>query len=174
MVSAPPAETGLVTVDLPRFGSCTYNESDIFVFPWGLPGFEEFRTFIVLQIDTQDQIFWLQSLDDVKIALPLGDPWLFFPDYDPVMPGFARLSLDLTDAKDFTLMAVMVGTPGGPTFMNLMAPIVINLKSRICRQVPLETTKYKVAMEIPVPEAVLKAQAEKAAAENAQAEPISE
>ena len=119
----------------------------------GCPGFEEFRTFIVIQLESQDQIFWLQSLDDLKIALPLGNPWLFFPDYDPVMPGFARLSLDLQDPKDVTILAVMVGTPGGPTFMNLMAPIVVNLKSRIGRQVPLETTKYKVAMEIPVPEA---------------------
>lgn len=174
MVSAPPAESGLVTVDLPRFGSCTYNEADIFVFPWGMPGFEEFRSFIVVQLDTQDNIFWLQSLDDLKIALPLGNPWLFFPDYDPVMPGFARLSLDLQNAEDFTILAVMVGTPGGPTFMNLMAPIVINLKSRICRQVPLETTKYKVAMEIPVPDAVLKNQAEAGAQAGAQAEPISE
>lgn len=162
MVNAP-AESAVITVDLPRFGTCTYNESEIFVFPWGLPGFESLRSFVVLQLETQDQILWLQSLDDPSIALPLGDPWTFFPDYDPKLPGFARLSLDIQAAEDFTLLAVMVGTDGGPTFMNLMAPIVVNLKSRIARQVPLETSRYTVAMEIPVPEAVARARAEAAA-----------
>jgi flagellar assembly factor FliW len=51
-----------------------------------------------------------------------------------------------------------------------MAPIVINLKTRIGRQVPLETTRYTVAMEIPVPAAVAEAQARKAAT----GEPVSE
>jgi flagellar assembly factor FliW len=175
MVTAP-VESALITVDLPRFGSCTYKEADVFVFPWGLPGFEEFRTFIVVQLETQDQILWLQSLDDLSIALPLGNPWIFFPDYDPTMPGFARLSLDLQNPEDFTLLAVMVGTDGGPTFMNLMAPIVVNLKTRIGRQVPLETSRYTVAMEIPVPAAVAEAQAlaRAQAKAKAQAEPISE
>ena len=153
MVNALPQST-TTTVDLPRFGSCTYGEADIFVFPWGLPGFEELRNFIVIQLETQDRILWMQSLDDLSIALPLGDPWLFFPDYDPKMPGFARLSLDLQNAEDFILLAVMVGTPGGPTFMNLMAPVVLNLKNRVARQVPLEGSGYTVAMKIPVPEAV--------------------
>ena len=173
MVNAP-AESAVITVDLPRFGTCSYAESDVFVFPWGLPGFEELRHFMVIQLETQDQIIWLQSLDDLTIALPLGDPWAFFPDYDPKMPGFARLSLDLQEPEDFTILAVMVGTDGGPTYMNLMAPIVINLKTRIGRQVPLETTRYKVAMEIPVPPAVAEAQAKAQAAAQATREPVSE
>jgi flagellar assembly factor FliW len=161
MVNAP-AESAVITVDLPRFGSCTYNESDIFVFPWGMPGFEDLRSFIIIQLETQDQIHWLQSLEDTSIALPMGDPWVFFPDYDPKMPAFAQFSLGLEKPEDFTILAIMVGTGGGPTFMNLMAPIVLNLKSRIARQVPLETSRYTVATEIPVPEAVARMQAEPA------------
>lgn len=167
MVNAPAAPSAIKTVELPRFGTCTYNEADVFVFPWGMPGFEDLRAFIVLQLETQDQILWLQSLDDLSIALPLGDPWVFFPDYDPNFPSFAKLSLDLENAEDFTVLAVMVGTDGGGTFMNLFAPIIMNLKNRIARQVPLEGSPYTVAMKIPVPEAVENAQA---AAGNAQAE----
>jgi flagellar assembly factor FliW len=170
MVNAP-VKNASTTVDLPRFGTCTYDEADIFVFPWGLPGFEELRSFIVIQLETQDQIYWLQSLENPTIALPLSNPWNFFPDYEPKMPSFAQLSLDLENPEEFTLLAVMVGTDGGPTFMNLAAPIVLNLKNRMARQVPLETSRYTVAMQIPVPAAVAEAQAAKA---KAQAEPISE
>ena len=158
MVNAP----ALKTLDLPRFGTCTFSESDVLAFPWGLPGFDELRSFVSLQLETQDQIIWLQSLDDLSVALPLGDPWVFFPDYDPKIPSFATLSLDLDKPEDFALLAVMVGTPGGPTFMNLFAPIIINLRTRVARQVPLDTSKYTVAMEIPVPAAVAAMQAEHA------------
>jgi flagellar assembly factor FliW len=173
MVTAPAAPSTVTTVDLPRFGSCTYSEADVFVFPWGLPGFDSLRAFIVIQLETQDQIMWLQSLDDLSIALPLGDPFIFFPDYDPKLPNFAQISLDLEKPEDFLIMAVMVGTDGGPTFMNLMAPIIMNLKNRIARQVPLEGTAYTVAMEIPIPQAVLDQQAElaRAAAEQAEQPP---
>jgi flagellar assembly factor FliW len=159
MVNAT-TERAMITVELPRFGTCTYNEADIFVFPWGMPGFDDLRSFIVLQLETQDQIVWLQSLDDVKISLPLGDPWTFFPDYEPKIPAFAKISLDLANPEDFTILAVMVGTDGGPTFMNLMAPVIMNLKNRVARQVPLENSRYTVAMEIPIPAALARDQAE--------------
>lgn len=157
MVNAP-AESDVKTVDFPRFGSCSYRETDVFAFPWGLPGFEDFRSFIFLQLESQSNINWLQSLDDLSVALPLADPWLFFADYDPQLPAFARLSLDLQNPEDFLILAVMVGTDGGPTFMNLMAPVVVNIKTRIARQIPLETTRYTVAMRIPVPPEVEEAQ----------------
>lgn len=158
MVEAP-APSAVRTLEFPRFGTCTFAESDIFVFPWGLPGFDNLRTFVVLQLESQNQIFWLQSLDDTSIALPLADPYTFFPDYDPTLPGFSTASLGIQRAEDFTLLAVIVGAEGGRTFMNLMAPILINLKDRVARQVPLENSGYTVAMEITVPEAV-QAQAE--------------
>jgi flagellar assembly factor FliW len=167
MVNAPVV-SGTQTIELPRFGTCTFSENDVVVFPWGIPGFDEMRSFVTLQLETQDQIIWLQSLDDLSVAIPLGDPWAFFPDYDPKIPSFASLSLDLDKPEDCVILSVMVGTPGGPTFMNLFAPIIINLKTRTARQVPLDTTRYTVAMEIPVPKAVLDEQA------GAQAEPASE
>ena len=149
MVDAPA--TAMKTLDLPRFGTCTFSESDVFQFPWGLPGFDELRSFLVLQIESQSNIVWLQSLEDLSIALPLGDPWTFFPDYNPSLPAFAKLSLDLEAPEDFVIMGVMVGAPGGRTFMNLMAPVVLNLKRNIARQVPLDNSGYTVAQEISVP-----------------------
>lgn len=86
-----------------------------------------------------------------------------FPDCDPKIPHFANLSLDLQNPENFTVLAVLVGTDGGPTLINLLAPIIVNLKNRIGRQVPLETTAYTVAMEIPIPAPVAAAQAEQRA-----------
>ncbi len=146
MVNAP---AGDATLQSPRFGTITYSESDVLVFPWGLPGFDHLRHFLMLSLENQEQLLWLQSLDDAGVSLPLGDPWAFFPDYDPKLPGFARLSLDLEKPEDFTLLCVAVVPETGPLFMNLMAPIVVNLRTRIARQIALETGGYSVATLVP-------------------------
>lgn len=143
------AELTPKTIELPRFGTCTYTDADMILFPWGLPGFINLRRFLTIVRAGQEHFIWLQSLDDPRVALPAADPWLFFPEYDPQLPVYARSSLALDRAEDFITLGVMVIPPSGEMTMNLLAPIVINLKARIGRQVPLETGGYQVRTVIP-------------------------
>jgi len=137
MVEATTSEP-TITVELPRLGTCTYRESEVLTFPWGLPGFPSCRRFLALAVETHENVLWLQSLDEIKVALPVADPWHFFPDYDPRLPAFARVSLELTRAEDFSVLGVLVIPESGTATMNLLAPIIINLKTRIGRQVTIE------------------------------------
>jgi flagellar assembly factor FliW len=139
-----------ITVDLPRFGPCTYRESEVLTFPWGLPGFGSLRRFIALNLEGQEKFVWLQSLDDHAVALPTADPWQIFADYAPLMPPYAISSLELTNPEDFATLCVVVVTPGAAEMtMNLLAPIVINLRTRTGRQTTLETGGYSVRTPIP-------------------------
>ncbi len=159
MVNAA-AETTEKTIDLPRFGTLTYTDADLLVFPWGLPGFDHLKTFMVLSLANQDHLVWLQSLDDTNVALPAADPWVFFPTYDPKLPTFARLSLDLSNPEDFTVLGIVVVPEQGQMYMNLLAPVIVNLRSRVARQVALESGGYSVATPIPATIDVPDAQAE--------------
>jgi flagellar assembly factor FliW len=150
MVEAAPDVSDVITTDLPRFGTCSYRESDVILFPWGLPGFGHLRRFLVLALEGQEHFVWLQSLDAPEVALPAADPWAFFPDYAPKLPGYARLSLDLQRPEDFTTLGVVVVKPSGEMTMNLLAPIYINLVSRVARQVPLESGDYGVRVPLPL------------------------
>lgn len=150
MVEAAPDVTDVITADLPRFGTCTYRESDVITFPWGLPGFSHLRRFLVLSLEDQEHFIWLQSLDELGVALPTADPWAFFPDYAPKLPGYARLALDLQRPEDISTLAVVVASPTGEMTMNLLAPVYINLVSRIGRQVPLESGDYSVRAPLPL------------------------
>lgn len=139
-----------ISINLPRFGECTYLESEVITFPWGLPGFAHLRNFLVLQVPNNSGFIWLQSLDDVKIALPLADPWALFDTYDPRLPQYAKVALNLDSPEDFVLLCVVVVTENAAEMsMNLLAPIVINLKSRTGRQVMLENTDYSVRTPVP-------------------------
>lgn len=142
------------TIDLPRFGECTYSESEVVRFPWGLPGFAALRRFLVMSVDEEEGYIWLQSLDDLSVAFPLCDPWSLFDDYEAPLPGYAIQSLGIETADSFCVMCVLVARPGsGETTINLLAPIVINLKTRLGRQVTLENHRYSVRTPVPRSEA---------------------
>lgn len=141
-------ETMMVTTS--RFGEVTFTDADVFEFPWGLPGFSDLRRFLALSLAEQPNFVWLQSVDSPEIALPAGDPWQIFPDYEPRMPAYATEALELSSAEDFTVLCVVVvGKDAQEMTMNLMAPIILNLKTRRARQVMLENSPYSVRTVIP-------------------------
>jgi flagellar assembly factor FliW len=146
-VAIEPAQQTIVTE---RFGEVPFAATDVIEFPWGLPGFAEHRRFLALSLDEQPNFIWLQSLDDPKIALPAADPWQIFSDYEPRMPAYATEALDLRDPADFTILCVVVAGKGAQEMtMNLLAPIIINLRSRRGRQVMLENSGYSVRAQMP-------------------------
>jgi flagellar assembly factor FliW len=138
------------TVTLPRFGEMTYSENEVIEFPWGMPGFTSLHRWLFLTLETHPNFVWLQSLDDVNVAIPAADPWLIFEDYDPKLPPYAFMALDIREASDFTTLCVVVVTKDAQEMtMNLFAPIVVNLRTRKARQIMLENSPYSVRHPIP-------------------------
>jgi len=137
-------------VNFPRFGDFAYRESDVIEFQWGIPGFPDLRRWLFLTLDSQPSFVWLQSLDDHGVALPTSNPWMIFEDYDPAMPAYAFAALDIQNAAEFTYLNVMVVSQGAEEMtMNLMAPIIVNLRTRKAAQVTLEGSPYSVREPIP-------------------------
>lgn len=128
-----------VTIELPRFGSCCYRESDVIAFPWGLPGFGALRRFIPLEFDDDGRI-WLQSLDDVAVAIPTAEASRLVPGYAPELPAYAEESLDLRDGAERLMLLV----DGAPEARDPAAPIVVNLRTRTARQIVLENRVRRV------------------------------
>lgn len=140
----------LRTVETTRFGEITVPEDDIFTFKWGLPGFGFLREFVVLAIEEQKPYVWLQSLEQPEVAMPLIDPWALFDDYDPQLPAVTASVLEIERPDDFCLMCVtVVGAEAEELTINLLAPIVFNLRTRVGRQVMLEDCDYSVRTPIP-------------------------
>jgi flagellar assembly factor FliW len=150
MNAAMETQPTTTTVDFPRFGSLTYAADEVLEFPWGLPGFARLRHWLALTLPTQANFVWLQSLDDPAVAIPTCDPWMVFESYEPKLPGYAIAALDIANPSDFTMLCVVVAADGGQEMtMNLLAPIVVNLRSRRARQIMLETSGYSVKEPMP-------------------------
>lgn len=142
------------TLDLPRFGEFTYAETEVIEFPWGIPGFSKLHRFVALQVEAQPNFVWLQSLDDLGVALPTADPWSIFSEYEPKLPPYATAALELKSAEDFAILCVVVVTKEAEDMsMNLLAPVIVNLKTRRARQITLEGSEYSIRTPIPRKEA---------------------
>jgi len=139
-----------MTVDLPRFGPCTFEASEVLEFPWGLPGFPTLHRWLPLNLDSHPTFVWLQSLDDPSIALPAIDPWMVFETYDPKLPAYAFTSLEIREATDFATLCVVVVTPDAQEMtINLMAPVIVNLRTRKGRQIMLDGSNYSPREPMP-------------------------
>jgi len=137
-------------VDLPRFGPFHYTSAEVIRFPWGMPGLADLRNFLALSVPDNERYYWLQSLERLDLALPLVDPWSIFATYAPVLSESAQESLEITHPSDFATLCVVVTEQGGNiTYVNLLAPIIINIRRMIGRQVLLENTSYDIRTLVP-------------------------
>jgi len=140
----------MLELELPRFGRCSYRDSEVLLFPWGIPGFVSLRRFLALSVDGHEKYVWLQSLDDLEVAFPTADPWQIFGDYAPQLPTYARESLEIERPDEFATLCLVVATAEAAEMtMNLLAPVVINLRTRVGRQVTLESGGYSVRTPVP-------------------------
>ncbi|HTU83320.1 MAG TPA: flagellar assembly protein FliW [Candidatus Acidoferrales bacterium] len=139
-----------VRANLPRFGEIAYTQTDVIEFPWGMPGFAACTRWLVLALESQPNFVWLQSLDDVRVALPAASPRSLFDWYQPELPASAFVALGITAAGDFTtLCVVVVGKDAAEMSMNLAAPILINVRARKALQITLPGGEYSAREKLP-------------------------
>ncbi|SEH14753.1 flagellar assembly protein FliW [Thermoleophilum album] len=107
-----------------RFGRIEVPEEAVVDFPHGLVGFES-RRFTLIARAEKAVFLWLQSLDEPALAVPVTNPWLFFPDFELIVGDdeLERLGID-TDQLD-VYVVVQASERLEDFRANLLAPIVI-------------------------------------------------
>lgn len=126
-----------------QFGELTIAEKEVFTFPQGIPGFEQFVNYIFIQPDMESPFIFLQCLDDGNVALLLTNPFEFFPDYDLELSDSVVTELGIESKEDVAVWSVVsVGVQLEEATLNLLAPIIVNVNSRIGKQVILHGSSY--------------------------------
>ena len=132
-----------------RFGEIEVDESKVIDMPFGIPGFDEYRRFFIFG-DEDQPIKWFQSLDKPEIALPIASPFLFVTDYEVELSDGDVEILKVENPEDIAVFVVLVIPSGNPMGMtaNLKAPIVINAKEKLGRQIILMDDRYPVRFRV--------------------------
>ena len=127
-----------------RFGELEIQEDRIFHFADGLPAFEDEREFVILPFDDDSPYSFLQSVVTPELAFLMTVPFVFFPDYEFVLEDDVMAALAIKGSEDMQIYT-LVTIPGGnikEMTANLMAPVVINKKTREAKQVVLDKSQY--------------------------------
>jgi flagellar assembly factor FliW len=131
-------------VESSRFGTMEIRDDAVISFPDGLPGLPGERWALV-GADEKSPFFWLHSIEDATMAIPVTSPWLFFGDYELRITDADAARLELSDAQDAFVICVVRAKPNLADFtINLASPIVINTPGRVGRQVLNDHGGYSV------------------------------
>jgi flagellar assembly factor FliW len=122
------------------FGAVTYKEEAVLRFPLGLPGFAEEKRFLLIEQPVNRPLVFLQSLGRPElcfVALPvLG----MCPDYRLAVCPEDLQALGLAGDRqpvigpEVLCLGIVSLAEGKPPTVNLLAPVVVNWKSRCAVQ----------------------------------------
>ena len=127
------------------FGSIEVDEKDFITFGHGIPGFEKFHRYMIRKYTDQSPFLVLQSVEKADLAFILIE-------FEQIVPGY---SIDLSDdiveelklsTPEDAVVRVIVTLPEDvrQATVNLAAPIVINFKTGLAKQIILNNPEYSL------------------------------
>ncbi|MFA9430948.1 flagellar assembly protein FliW [Egicoccus sp. AB-alg2] len=108
----------------------------------GIPGFPDAHGFVLSDLTDDGTFQLLSSVEDPDLSLVVASPWLFFPDYAPVLPGSDQDVLGIERPEDAVLFCTVTADEETEALhLNLRAPFVANARTLAARQVVLDDTE---------------------------------
>lgn len=114
-----------VVLQSSRFGRIEIPSDAVLDFPAGLIGLGGTR-YALLARSEESAFVWLHSLDDPELAVPLTNPWRFFPTYEVELADEEAERIGITDAEATSVYVTVRAAEVLEDFCaNLRAPILI-------------------------------------------------
>jgi flagellar assembly factor FliW len=114
------------TVHSSRFGELEVPEEAVIEFPRGLIGVGG-RRFALLAREEGSAFQWLQEVDEAELALPVTDPFAFYPDYEVRISDGEAERIGISDPAEAEVLAIVRAAERLEDFCaNLLAPLLIS------------------------------------------------
>lgn len=139
-------------------GQVEIQESEIMTFENGLPGFPEEKKYILLGLDADLPIAILQSTENVQLGFIVAYPFAFKNDYAFDLSEEDKKDLKLDDDKDVAVYSVLtLKEEFSDSTMNLLAPIILNKKEKLGKQIVLQDSEqYPLRYQVVIAEGSVK------------------
>lgn len=131
-------------IESTRFGTFEVGDNAVLTFPDGVPGLPG-EQYVLVARDENSPFYWLHSVEHADVALPVTNPWLFFPEYDVRVPDEDARRVALDAPEHAQILCVVRASDRLEDFtVNLAGPIVVNTTGKIGRQILNDTGGYSV------------------------------
>lgn len=128
------------------FGEVDIDEKSIIIFEKGIPGFEKFSKFVMLDIE-ESLMKCLQSIEDKNMCLVIINPFDYFKDYEINLSTEEISRLQIAKEEDVSVFNVL-NIKEDKITANMLAPIVINVLKKLGMQIILQESNYNIRQEI--------------------------
>lgn len=140
-----------MNINTRAFGEVVIDDEKIMHFPSGIVGFSDLTEFALIHDEEKGigAIHWLQSVQEPGFAMPVMDPLIVKPDYNPEVDDELLKQIGELDPEQ-VLILVTVTVPSDLTKMsvNLKGPIIINTAEKKACQVIVEGDECPVKFPI--------------------------
>lgn len=126
-------------------GEIQYEENNVITFNKGIPGLNELKKFILLDLEEYEPFKLLQSLEDDEISLIVTSPYEFFSEYEIKLSEETTKNLKIDSPEQVMILTtVTLNSDVKKITTNLQGPIVINIYNNLGEQIILDNSEYKV------------------------------
>ena len=114
-------------------------------FEKGLPGFENYKTFNLCDIEGDSKFKLINSIEEENIGFIAISPFSVKKDYEINLDDETIKSLQIETPNDVLLLNIItLGKTLEKSTVNLKAPIIINIKNNKGKQLILQDDKYQI------------------------------
>ncbi len=131
------------------FDNLSYRVEDVITFESGIPGFEDKKHFVIVNVPEHEPFKWLYCVDDRVLRFALINPLLFYPDYNPQVTKADIATLEIENKKDILVFAIVtLAEDFRESTANLIGPVFINSAKRKGKQVIIDDNRYSTQEKI--------------------------
>ena len=139
-------ETKTIKFNSSKFGELEIDKKNIFEFISPIIGFKDLKKYTLVDYKSDSPFKWLQSLEDSELAFPVTLCSFFGIDYQFNIPDEEAEKLEIDNPDDIfvcNIVNIPSSNPHNAT-VNMVAPVVINLKNKKAMQIILKDTNFEV------------------------------
>lgn len=139
-----------------RFGEIEVGENSVFEFVSPILGYEAESQFVLIDHKANSNFRWLQSAKTPDLAFVVTVPGLFGIDYSFELSDMHQEELGIETAEDIIVLNIVVIPHENPrsSTVNLLAPLILNVKNKKAGQIILSGTDFRVDYPLIQKEAV--------------------
>ena len=139
-------ESEIMKTQTTRFGEVEVSKEFLFNFVSPILGYDDEKEFVLIEHNKQSNFKWLQSMKTPELAFAVTMAGFFGIDYTIELPDSTIEDLGIEDSNDILVLNIALIPHENPraTTINLLAPLVLNLKNKKSAQVVLTGSDFEV------------------------------
>ena len=128
----------------PVHGKIQYEIEEVITFKKGIPGCEEYKTYIVKEIE-ESPFKILQCLENEELAFIIISPFDVIEDYEIKLSEELIKNIEIKSPEDVVLYSIVnLSSKVENITTNLRAPLVLNIKQKLGEQLIVDKEDYKI------------------------------